>query len=362
MNNLKFSIPTMEQIKESKALDRYGVHAKISDFALVNGCKIYVNDKTGIYYTNDCCVNKGVKAVNYNRFSDFGYDSYFSRNYEDYEIFVGKSSRKIGCRITVPYSQIKNACTNKQFLDGNILEVEFGEFWLNVAPSVICDKLDELYKSGRYALVETNRQCTTDSIMLEGYLSEFYPKYNYEYYYNGKYYLRLKVKTDYDQFTRTSSPITLLAKGDNKYGVLSRTYKLGDIVWLERVPIKWLVDIDLDFAITKDIIIGGIRYDDICRYINEFFSKEIVIPNRNKLFLEESSLGNSDVNTVLSYKEQDILLMISNGENPDEIFQKYPEYKNAILDGYYNYWLSKHPEIEIDKKFNRQYKKIRTHN
>ena len=72
-------------------------------------------------------------------------------------------------------------------------------------------------------------------------------------------------------------------------------YKNGDYVWVEVEPIKWLIDLKSDIALSERLLFAGVQYDHkedfSTTYIKEFmdiyFSKDILV-NNNSMLLKKS--------------------------------------------------------------------------
>lgn len=127
--------------------------------------------------------------------------------------------------------------------DGEI-EVEYGYYPQNAAPSDIQRELEQAFKEGK--LRKTGNVYTTDSRRFNDYFSPFKEKQYEEYEYNGKRYVRVKANIIY---------------ADNDLAKYGKEYKNGDNVWIEVQPIKWKVFEELGIMITEKIICAGVQFD-----------------------------------------------------------------------------------------------------
>ena len=104
--------------------------------------------------------------------------------------------------------------------------------------------------------------------------------------YNGKKYVRIEANFYHKEGTTLSN---------------GKTYKNGDYVWVEVQPIRWLVSLKEDKAITRDIILAGIPYNKdnnysgkledstLYQYINNIFAREIEPSKTSINLLKESN-------------------------------------------------------------------------
>ena len=263
MSDLTFL--TAEQCFGENQLDIFkkrGNTAALTDFAILLGAfvsKYRINNdsslegRTGYYWTKSDDSNNDVLVVKYNA----------SRN----PIYV--NIRNVGARLALPLLDASIIPTNgengKRSKDG-ILEVEYGYYPQKAVSLDMQNRLEGAYKSGNIS--KTRNNYTTDSAHYREQSASFQPKIHQEYEYNGKRYVRVEANSDFDSYAFT------LSNGEN--------YRDGDNVWVEVLPVKWLVDEKHHLMITKKIIFAGVRFNDKSNYHTEDFDKTEI-----KKFMDE---------------------------------------------------------------------------
>ena len=339
-----FGLPTVEQVKSSKIFREYGVGSAATDYAILLGLSI-VSDpewcglapeaeesyeeyryRTSNWLTNT--TNRKNRPIIMSSYYDLDepIDQLFSTD---------ANSRRIGIRVTVPYDQIKDECTNKRVVNG-LIEADYGEYAEYLVGYGVADELEKELEKGN--VYELEKEYTADSCRVFGRysgddvksldLKPFKPRSIKEYYYKCNKYVRYVVNNDYcNQYTALSD---------------EKEYKDGQVVWLEVKPIVWLIDEEKNIAITKRIILSGLRlcdtpdyYGDFASselkyYLNYYFAKEIVpskVPNEiiekdnikivndkmqiALLLMEKLGISLSDINDYLNSSEE-----INNSEKP----------------------------------------------
>lgn len=230
-----FTILTVDQIAGSNKLEmieKRGGISKITDFSILLGG--YVNwDRTGDYF---------FARDNENRRTTDGYNHAAFNYYE--------SKERGGIRLVLPYSQIKEVCSNKIKTKDGILEIEYGEYPQQAAPKSLQITLENLFKKN--TLTKTKKTYTIDDIRI---------KYISEYEYNGSKYARVNANLYFNYKD------IILSNGEK--------YSNNDVVWIEVKPIKWLVDENQDIAITDKIILAGLQFHKKRNYEGEFYNSDI---------------------------------------------------------------------------------------
>lgn len=135
------------------------------------------------------------------------------------------------------------------------------------------ERLEREYKSCR--LSRTRNSYTTDSVAHDNYDTPFQPQTHQEYEYNGKRYVRVEANSIFrgNGFT--------LSNGEQ--------YRVGDNVWVEVQPVKWLVDEKSRMMITEKLIFAGVQFNrernyhtrdfkktDIKTFMDRYLSKDLV--------------------------------------------------------------------------------------
>ena len=251
-----FTFLTQEQCFESDKLDilkKRGTKAAITDFSVLLGGWVssehVENDsslegRTGYYWTksddgdNDARVVRADGIRNYCRVTE----------------------RRGGARPALPFSSISSIPTNgesgKRARDG-ILEVEYGYYPQKAVSRDMQEKLERAYRSG--SISKTRNSYTTDSVAYDEYDTSFQPQTHQEYEYNGKRYVRVEANSYYDgnEFT--------LSNGEQ--------YRDGDNVWVEVLPVKWLVDEKSRMMITEKLIFAGVQFNKERNYHTRDFDR-----------------------------------------------------------------------------------------
>ena len=270
-----FTFLTWEQILGSKQLDvisKRGTKAAVTDFSIILSADVsefYIKGdsslegRTGIYWTrteDDC---SHVRLVN------------------DWGVGCNRSvlARNVGARPALLFSSIGSIPTNgehpKRAIDG-VLEVEYGYYPQKAVSKDLQEILERSYRNG--GLLKTQNSYTTDLVTTWEYSEPFKPQTHQEYEYNGKRYVRVKAEPHY----REDSVFTL-SNGEE--------CRNGDIVWLEVLPVKWLIDEREKLMITEKLIFSGVQFDriykipyhtedfdktDIKTFMDTYFSRDLV--------------------------------------------------------------------------------------
>ena len=267
-----FTFLTQEQCFESDKLDilkKRGTKAAITDFSVLLGGWIssehVENDsslegRTGYYWTksddgdNDARVVDGTGSIDYRRVYN----------------------RSGGARPALPFSSISSIPTNgesgKRARDG-ILEVEYGYYPQKAVSKDMQERLERAYRSG--SISKTRNSYTTDSVAYDECDTSFQPQTHQEYEYNGKRYVRVEANSYYDGGDFT------LSNGEQ--------YRNGDDVWVEVLPVKWLVDEKSRMMITEKLIFAGVQFNkernyhtrdfdrtDIKTFMDRYLSRDLI--------------------------------------------------------------------------------------
>ena len=261
-----FTFLTAEQCFGENQLDIFkkrGNTAALTDFAILLGGYVSnfsnsYNDRTlagrtGCYFTKSC---------------DEDYNPLIVNN-------VGKivweetKARSDGARLALPLSSLDDIPVNEgskiiKAKDG-ILEVEYGYYPQKAVSRDVQERLERAYKSGNIS--KTRNSYTTDSVAYSDYNTSLQPQTHQEYGYNRNSYVRVKANIFYVSKVQLSN---------------GEKYKNCDYVWVEVLPVKWLVDEDSLMMITEKIISAGVRFNDKINYYTEDFDKTEI-----KKFMDE---------------------------------------------------------------------------
>ena len=296
MNN--FTFLTQEQFFEDDKLDIFkkrGTKAAVTDFSILLGAYVSVhhvdNDsslegRTGYYWTK----------LDYGESYARGVHGTGNRCYYDV------CRRNGGARPALSFSSISSIPTNgesgKRARDG-VLEVEYGYYPQKAVSRDMQERLEQAYRRGNIS--KTRNTYTTDSEKYNAYSRTFKAKTHEEYEYNGKRYVRVEANSDFggNQFT--------LSNGEN--------YRDGDNVWVEVLPVKWLVDEKTRTMITEKLIFSGVQFNkernyhtrdfdrtDIKTFMDRYLSRDLVqsratstTRNENPYNLEFDEVSESDI-------------------------------------------------------------------
>ena len=251
-----FTFLTEEQCFGNDKLDileKRGTQAAITDFSILLGG--WVSDyhvdndsslegRTGWYWTKSDDGDNDARVV----------IALGDRNY--YHV----DSRNGGARPALPFSSISSIPTNgesgKRARDG-VLEVEYGYYPQKAVSKDMQERLERAYRSG--SISRTRNSYTTDSRKYDDYDEKFLAKQHEEYEYNGKRYVRVEANSDFggDRFT--------LSNGEQ--------YRDGDNVWVEVLPVKWLVDEREKVMLTDKLIFSGVQFNHTRDYHTKDFDK-----------------------------------------------------------------------------------------
>lgn len=267
-----FTFLTEEQCFGNDKLDileKRGTKAAITDFYVLLGGWVTnyhvdndssLEERTGYYWTKSDCEKSYAYAVD-----DDGYKNYYN-----------VKKRIGGARPVLAFSSIDSIPTNgeggKRARDG-ILEVEYGYYPQKAVSKNMQKILEQEYIRGNIS--RTRNIYTTDSKKYDDYTKQFEPKTHEEYEFNEKRYIRVEANSDF---------------GGNRF-ILSNgeQYRDGDNVWVEVLPVKWLVDEKNCTMITEKIIFSGVQFNreanynirdfeetDIKKFMDTYLAKDLV--------------------------------------------------------------------------------------
>lgn len=252
-----FTFLTEEQIFGSNQIDvirKRGTKAAITDFSILLGA--YVSDyvhvngdislegRTGYYWTKSDDGNNDARVV-----FDYG-----TRDYGTV------SKRNGGARPALPFSSTGSIPTNgesgKRAKDG-VLEVEYGYYPQRAVSRDMQERLEQAYRRGNIS--KTRNTYTTDSEKYNAYSRPFKAKTHEEYEFNGKRYVRVEANSNFG-----GRPCTL-SNGEQ--------YRDGDNIWVEVLPVKWLVDERTRTMITEKLIFSGVQFNKERNYKTRNFDR-----------------------------------------------------------------------------------------
>ena len=252
-----------EEEKQLEVLKKYGTKAAITDLGILTGGYVnrdyYISDEenffselAGGYWTKSIDANDGICV--------FCIDGS-----KDYSI---RSSRISAVRPIFQSSTIFNQIyLNKKRGYNGTNEVEFGEYPQYCVTKYMNNRLEKKYKSG----INKTGKTYTFNLAKDGN-SKIEPLTHEEYEYQGKKYIRVKANTC------LNGRKIELSNGCK--------YKDGDIVWVEVLPVVWLIDEETQTLISKRGLVSGIRFDgtfetgefettEMYEFLNKYMIKDI---------------------------------------------------------------------------------------
>ena len=229
-----------------EVLKKYGTACAVTDFCILLGAYVsahYTNegsslqDRAGIWWTaspTDGCV----RAV-----SNLG-----SMCAKD------PSERSEAARPCISLSDIPEELIKAAEKVNGISEIRYGEYPQTAAPTAVTTILDLLLKNEN--LDKTGKVYTVDSRKYSDREKGFLPRKLTEYSYDGKKYVKVKANSDFggQQFE--------LSNGVGHFN--------GDYVWVEVLPVVWLVDHKAGIALSKKCLFAGVKFVDMGDYAGDF--------------------------------------------------------------------------------------------
>ena len=222
-----------------EVISKYGTKAAITDLCILTGGWLYKDTidedrsltvRTSWLWTRSDDDDNDVRAVD-----NDGNRCYIYR-YRRYGVV------RPALQSSIIFSQIS---PNRVSGYNGIEEVEFGEYPKNAADSILQNILESEYKRG---MSKTERSYTFDSVKYNDYDTGFKPITYEEYKYQGKKYIRIKANSGF------AGGKFMLSNG--------ACYRNGDYVWVEVLPVKWLIDDENKQLISKYGLVSGIRFLD----------------------------------------------------------------------------------------------------
>lgn len=250
-------------------LKKYGTACAVTDFCILLGAYVSahftsegktLSDRAGFWWTASSCSDGRVRVA-----SKVG--AMCARE----PLERTDAARPCISLAEVPEELIKKA----ESVDG-ISEIQYGEYPQTVAPMSVTISLELLLKDEK--LKKTGKAYTIDSRKYGDREKGFLPRKLTEYEYDGKKYVQVKANSDFggQQFELS-----------NGVG-----YVNGDYVWIEVLPVVWLVDHKAGVAISKKCLFSGVKFVEegsyggdfenswMHRYLNVYFGPELLWDSR----------------------------------------------------------------------------------
>lgn len=238
------------------------------------------------------------------------------------------SQRRVGGRPCLPYSSIRNICSNGVRGSDGILEVEYGEYPQTVVSEVLSKNLESAYSNG--TINETGKSYTTDSVEYNDNDTPFQARRHIEYEYNGHKYIRIVGYADCNKYSDGGD---LILSDD-------RIVKSGSIYWVKVEPITWLIDESANIALSKKILFAGVQFNnrrnhqgdfdktDIKQFLDNCFSKEIV---SDRIYYQSATNQLEDLSCKESIRKQNPYNFSFDSVSEEDIIRGAVESKIAVF-------------------------------
>lgn len=240
---------------------KIGPQALNTDLCILKGAHFSYNFKYGFYYTES--------GHYWTKSSSDGKDAYVVSGDGEKKTSLG-SSCCYGIRPVLQSPEIfAQLSQNRVKGDSGVDEVDFGEY-----PQTVANGLEAILESKykiRGELIETGNTYT--------FKCDDYANYTaIEYEYQGKKYIRTRASYYFDRDFALSN---------------NRLYQSGDVIWLEVLPVRWLIDDRTKILISKRCLLSGVElikaekyasvtYDGdfskttMCAFLNGIMFKDLI--------------------------------------------------------------------------------------
>ena len=255
----KFKILTADLIKEMFEKQKgiaYKLNGEATDYSRILGVSTYGCDVSDAVY--------GSQWID-------GYNSYTNSFSHLVTTHGLTTSGSIGTRPAINFSLIKAHATKTS--DCGVDRYQFGEYPQTVVDKKTQDKLEDLFVSNN--LQKTDKYFTISPSLDDGKLS-LYSLCEYEL--DGKKYVRVPYM-----------------ERDKMRWMSHEMIKYLPSYWVEVEPITWLVDKELDIALSEKVLFSGIPFNDIKVHESEYgtYITPVLEQYLNRIFryeINESSL------------------------------------------------------------------------
>ena len=247
-----------------EVISKYGTKAAITDLCILTGSCSYkdtIDEDRSLTCRTSCFWTRSDDGDNDVRVVDKDGDRAALYRYVRY-VAVRPTLQS-----SVFFSQISQ---NRVKGYNGIEEVEFGEYPQNAADSRMQNILESEYNRG---MNKTGRSYTFDFVKYNDYDTGFKPVTYEEYEYQGKKYIRIKADSDF-----------CCVKFKLSNGV---KYRDGAYVWVEVLPVKWLIDQKTHTLISKYGLLSGIEFLDKEHEYHGDFSKTRMYEYLNKYMIKD---------------------------------------------------------------------------
>ncbi len=264
----KITLLTQNDIFPPNKLNVDQFKCTITDFAILLGGYVSTTD-----FINEQYVNKNRTTWYWLQNNNFAIKPSIIR--EDGTINERYANKRDGG--IRPVMEINNTNDFKYINDKEFI---YGEYPQTVLEEFQSHNLERKFNDG--TLIKTGKVYEVDSASND---EDYKPEILYEYVYNGEKFVRIHARTN------------------GVYLSDNRKIKTGEPYWVKVEPIKWLYDKKYNKAITKEVLISGIQFNNsliykypfensnIYKYLDNVFIKDIApsgyfkpmeITNKNK--------------------------------------------------------------------------------
>lgn len=265
-----------------EVIKKYGTQAAITDLCILTGCYLniycykYIAEDTSLASRTSWFWTRSWTRTNDNIYNcnDVVLVSWQGNRREEQGNERNNAIRPVLCSSHEIFSQI----SSKRVKGYNgTEEVEYGEYPQNAADSRMQNILESEYNRG---MNKTGRSYTFDSVKYDDYDTGFKPVTYEEYEYQGKEYIRIKANSNFNG-----------VKFKLSNGI---KYRDGDYVWVEVLPVKWLIDDNTETLISKYGLVSGIKFLEKYTAYRGDFSKTGL-----KIYLDKHMMHDLFQNTTL---------------------------------------------------------------
>lgn len=319
------TLPTCDQVfgdyngKRLNVLEKYGNRASLTDLCTINGSRLY----PGIIDGDELSSGR------------IGY--YYIRNSAAYEYFCGVEPSGKGFPMyafPVTYGHVfairpvlkspylfSKIIQNKRSGYNGVDEVEFGEYLQYAANPLMQKTLTTNFKNGEN-IYKTQGSYTLNLNEFPG--SKHFCPFTYnEYEYQGKRYVRVK----FDVILRPEIKLY--------NGLICENH---GYVWLEVLPVVWLIDYETELLISKRLLVSNIGLGDDQGHLVDFnesvgkrfldkymfhdlFQRETLIYGKDGQVIDTNSTSNENNNLLTGLKI----------DNFNEIFSDLTQQEKQII-------------------------------
>ena len=316
---LEFTLLDKEQVKEELFF------SKVTDFSILLGVKFDKITKNGYWWTKNP-VNK--KSSIRRELPELSISVYIANPYEKMS-FCGEFAayRSTGVRPVFKYSELEKNIITDISKDKEFIEIECGEYPQTIAPKKIARQLEREYK--KFKLKTTGKTYSVDTTINNYVFNSIERRIYEEIEYKGKKYVRCTCNKNY--YGMYEKYLKFRFSNDEKI-------EKDKAYWIEVEPVKWIVDLKQDIAISKDILFSGVQFHDpnTVKLENSFENSYMKV-FLNEIFAKEIKLKGNDIKyennvNIKEYNDVELLVLkidelLENITNKDKIAL----YVNSLL-------------------------------